>query len=542
MATVKEVLISFSNQFPLGDSNNDDKSIILTENCSDIIANLGGIRNVIKHCLQDETYCQQHMSQKNINNLQQLFDFNKSSPPAMSSTYKSIPVEVDHITSQQETLATSTTTSIAISNRNEKGIPSPKSQSQSNTIATYNSNHNLRPISDSNTIANNIEIYPSIVPSIKEFKKTDIHFNVNAQNNFYFKLLPNDIACKIFYNILQNKYCVLIGLFLSGVCFLMSEIYRWTKPKFNSKGNESGINADEISNIFKIFAYIFGFIFCLLYFLSLNINIMKLIIKTFAFWFKVYNFFVVFVLFCIMFLFNNKYNAYHNNGINDNSNKSIQLLSNIIEIIAITQGFLITFFIEALFMPNLLKFGALISASIYTFYWAIVIYFTLDYSVMNYNPFSEYGIKQTNMNFKSLFISSMINIAIFQCAPAFKYSFKQSKSYVKKKRKSIRSKSISSSGNINSDSKSNLTQASFNSNSNSNANDNTNGHDDFTFQATLVHKRPYFEWTNVTYVSKSNSNNAKSDSRSTVVNVGNHSHTQIELQSSHASQDVNPND
>ena len=102
----------------------------------------------------------------------------------------------NNINSSNDTQLMTTSTDYAILCNSKMNLIENRSPERWESNTSYSDNDNLRAISYNDLatygIGNNIKIHPTIVPNIKEFEKPDMYV---------------------------NKYYVLIGLFLSGLCW-----------------------------------------------------------------------------------------------------------------------------------------------------------------------------------------------------------------------------------------------------------------------------------------------------------------------------------
>ena len=131
-------------------------------NVEQIIDNLGGIRNVIEHCLNDSTYCENNgITQENIQTLHQL----------VIGSNSDVNIQVTDNDNQ------------LLTDAQQSPLISPQEQAQ---IAPQGPR-----------MSQNVPMYT--------FKKLKIIFTADEDNNLYFKCLPDDIAYFIQYKILLNN-------------------------------------------------------------------------------------------------------------------------------------------------------------------------------------------------------------------------------------------------------------------------------------------------------------------------------------------------
>ena len=78
-------------------------------------------------------------------------------------------------------------------------------------------------------------------------------------------------------------------------------------------------------------------------------------------------------------------------------------------------AFTAAFLVDAIILPSHIKKLASIGAASGTLYFAIDGY--LYYQSYKWNPLHSYGFEYSDINFKSIFTSSMINLSIFLMKP-----------------------------------------------------------------------------------------------------------------------------
>ena len=114
------------------------------------------------------------------------------------------------------------------------------------------------------------------------FREHKTALSINASHNLYFKLLNPAIASFLYYNIILNKYYA-IGM--QSLYFLLVIVSRLAYHLF-------------LVDLFVISGWIcltVSLVFSLSYLLSINLDIFKHVLKTFDFWFLLYNY-VTFII------------------------------------------------------------------------------------------------------------------------------------------------------------------------------------------------------------------------------------------------------
>ena len=322
----------------------------------EFINNLGGLKKVTELCLKNEEYTKQNITTHNIAALDKLL-------------FKSIYDQNEHDYKKQQL-----------------SIPSEQMSAQ---------NTNIVNIDKSSTI--------------DRFNKEKSVYAVDATNNLYFCYLPNETACLIYYDILLDRRFAIASVAVVMGFILATQIIR----------SVVGMNIDgsllAVYQTFWLSGVSIGSIICLLYLFSVNIKIFNLIIRSFDFWFKMYN--------LVLLLSSNLLLALH-------FDKNPYAASAPYYVICVFVILIFAFLVDGAFMPLKMKFIFLICCAIYFLYLAIRLFFILDDNDAEWNPFLSYSqkhLKNTRINFKSLYISSAINLSIFSAKPVFMYFFKKRK-------------------------------------------------------------------------------------------------------------------
>lgn len=221
-----------------------------------------------------------------------------------------------------------------------------------------------------------------------EYEKSSIVINIDAKNNLYFKYLSPSVADFMYYNVLLNKWYPIVSMTIAATFAILAEIFRYFIDEY-------------YGFLFLCIGYITVFMITLSYAFSANIEIVYLIIQTFDFWFKLWNL----VLFAISILILFNYGIYHWPAY-----FQICVISTTLCI------FCVLFIIDSINIANnKVKNGIIIFIAMYCVYQTVQSYFT-DPDIL-YNPFQRYDIDESQISFKSVFMSSLTNLGLFIMKP-----------------------------------------------------------------------------------------------------------------------------
>ena len=229
-----------------------------------------------------------------------------------------------------------------------------------------------------------------ILTNAKEFDKYSLNIVAHHGASIYFMILPRTVASYIFNDILYTKMYPVCCVVSFGTLLITSQIYLYF------------FDYDAIFFSLVIAGYIVGIVASLSYILSANISIVKLIIETFDFWYKVYNL-IVWIITTYFIYFN------------VNGNTGYYIISSLSAIL----GFSFAFTLDSICVEMKYKNLYVIVLVLWGMYAAFYAYFFIDDTSENiyWNPFKEYDFQYSRINFKSVFISSQINLCLFMLKP-----------------------------------------------------------------------------------------------------------------------------
>ena len=398
--------------------NNIEYQQLLERNTHEIIKDLGGLHNVLQHCLHDQTYIDQHLNESNINKL---------------NYFTSIVVHQSQI-SVLENLMSSTSTRVVKENEMSVNCSSPNTQTVDYKTTQIANMPHLSQIKTTSTDVSDIVCFDNT----SDYKHGKDAIKVDSRNNLYFKCLPFSVASILYYVIIGNRRFPLSLLLFFVIFLIISSIGSWIY------GTES-----LIYQIFYNIAWGIALVLEIAFCLSLNIDICHFIFRTFDFWFKIYNTILVLISFTIIYVIYG----------------DVSVFSGIFSMIILLQGSLLLFLIDGFLSSNYIKMVFLIVGILYCIYLAIVTYFYQP--DLGWNPFQSYSFgKHSNVNFKYLYISGIIDVAIFLMKPLNRYI----KIYLKLRKRDHDS-----------------------------AVDDIINPNDIQLNAVYLYKRPCLQWQNVEY-------------------------------------------
>ena len=193
---------------------------------------------------------------------------------------------------------------------------------------------------------------------------------------------------------------------------------------YNYRNTSSGAT---IQTITWLTGWSFISICCIIHLFAMNINLFKVILKSFDFWFKFFNGISCIIALSQIRISRQKLDKYYGN---------IDIYWYVI-IISICEFILFTgiFLFDAMWISvhvKIRRYIVICGAMMFTIGW-IVDFFRVDDNIdqLNWNPFKQWennGIGQyTNINFKSVYLSSSANVILFLLKPQFAIVFKKVK-------------------------------------------------------------------------------------------------------------------
>ena len=308
---------------------------LLQNNSDDIIQNLGGLHKIVQHCLKDPTYVKNNLKTDNLSNLQQLLTLEKRNHNDQILTLQSMSV-------------------------------------RSIDIASIHGN----PTSTATSKVLRMNDYIRHIPKI----------TIDATNNLCFKWFPTNIAMFLFYKILLTHIYTIVMLVLFAILVLVLVIIQVLIKNI-------WYNIVYVS--IMTFTEIVIWLYSVSILLGVNISIVKRIMNTFDFWFKMYNLLLITICELLMQVYFK---------LDDDP-----LFLSIIYGICICTILIVLFVIDAVYLSDKLKLCLTSFAGLLLFWFAIVRYFYSSNDT-NINPF--YNNKYSNINIRDVLIGLYVNVAI----------------------------------------------------------------------------------------------------------------------------------
>ena len=473
---------------------------LISSNSTQIIYQLGGLHNVLNLCLTHPN-SSDFISDKQLNSLQKTVNIaqiksisnigNDPSNEAPATRVDTTEMDPHHDGIIARNVTSTKTVHLDHElehddddhedehkmNINKANTIGATLQSSSNNYNYNNNNGDGNVVGKNNPsliVASNKDSEIIGVNTIKEYHSKTVLITVNATNNIYFNYIFADVGQKYrgsywFYSVLLNKWYPIGMLSIMALFGLIAEI---VVIAGNNGNNESKADYNTVF-ILRTFMYLIVMGTWISYIFAANIKIMFLIFETFDFWFKIF-----------YVLLNNiaSYQLLIHNNSQQNASDFVFYLYLIILVTSGWPVFFTAFIYDAIMMPNkTVKYIFVILITLLMCYFVIYIYFYFE--DVFWNPFKSYNIKETKISLKSMFISSYVNIILFQLKPVLSPIVTRLKRKLKRWRKQLRSgnKNVSSNGNSDGDSSSENIQ-----------NGNGKQHE----QCGLIYKRPKLEWQN----------------------------------------------
>ena len=231
--------------------------------------------------------------------------------------------------------------------------------------------------------------------SMKEYRQNWSVILIDVTNNFYFHILPSNIAIWWYYDIILSKWYPL--LFLS-IITLLTFLFLIFAIFFNDK--------IVYSHIASTTAFILSGIFGLSYNLGLNFDVMHSIFHTFDFWFKSINLIVVMIAEFILY----------SQLIVPLLNTRVPIYQCISALFAMSMLFPVVFMSDAAFITAKIKVCMLSAAVITCMGFAAYQFFTFNDDIIWYPIKDLFGLKNINKNgisLNNIAISGFTNIGLF---------------------------------------------------------------------------------------------------------------------------------
>ena len=395
-------------------------------NIEEIVMNLGGINSIIALCLSNQDYCKTNVAIENVNNLRALL--------SLSADQTSIDTSPESNTNQSQLQPTQ-----------------PRMQS-------LESIDSIQPT------------VPSVtnIHEIQKFYKTKTIFNINSQNNLYFKYFSFDTASNMYKYLIIDKKYVQRFLFFMIFLFIIGE----TINAIATSNNDDSKQLKTIPVLIFLINCGFSLILIILYFFAANINILWIIFNSFDFRFIIINLIILIISESM------RISTWDKSEFGKINPIFYIVFGNICLFILLTGLFLY----DSIYISLKFKLISLTLVAFILMYGAIYWFFTMDENnkKLNWNPFQKWNYigKYSNINFKNIGINAIINLMLFMFKPLF--------SVLGYKLRLL------------------ICQCRWKCNCNCNfwRSGSKNELDDTVIRSTTVYKRPHFKWTNMETIKK----------------------------------------
>lgn len=373
----------------------------LPQNVVEIINLLGGFNNVLQLCLTHPD-ANDLIPRDNINELEKLLK-------------EQIPRDINYSCDDDQGGATrirSQSPSISKNNSVDSPIGTNDHENKSIDHHTYN--------------------YPSnslVIRKLIEYYTDTVIIVANRKNNLYFRYLSHEKASFIVYQILMSKWYS-IASFIVMLGFIFGSII-YHSIAYN-EDNYMDSNYLIFLKIETIVAIAWFTTLCF----AADLQVIQLICQTFDFWFKISNY-------VVLLISTTFFHCYAKTDLNPFRMPTIDFILVMICYLALyLYEFLSDSFVVS---PKMKQFWRIIIA-LWCIFSATGTYFRFQDEY--WNPFKSYNIQETRINFKSLYISSMVNICIFVLKPIFSQFGRRLRAKCLTKDRNVRQSIIEGSNNV----------------------------------------------------------------------------------------------
>ena len=384
---VTEFLAEISDNGKFADNTHDPNHL-----ASQVIMCLGGFDKVINLCLthnisiEDDKYCKNAVS--SLRALMTIKELNKEAKDQTSNVDNKNPTYSFHSNSNdikqtklQSVAAHSPSSSMTALPMNINQIGVQTSSSITNDMNSDNHNEN-----DGNNII--------IAQNRAQFDSKSVVLHANVKNSLCYRWLGNDAGDLLTSFVLYNKwYNRILAVLIIG-SLLVSELIK--------EMNQSAHTYHSIS-----YLVLRGLpCFCMpiwvgSWVLIMNIDVLKIVLHTFEFWFKLWNL----VLWSMSFIW-------------INTMTTDRYVSDLVfTTTCLILGAMCFLLLDALPISYQFKRMLIILAIFAGIVGSIGAYF--NYSDVLCNPFKKYHFKHTQISLKGIFVGSYFNIILFVAKPLF---------------------------------------------------------------------------------------------------------------------------
>ena len=380
-----------------------------------IVHNLGGINSVIELCLTNQEYCKKHNI--NLDELRQILlpkhnDINDADHNKLK-TIASTDVQRKEKRNDKNQSSVANIALPATCNKEEKSGSAALMMSMVQQDGSIKTN-----IITDNRSLETVNRQTFLVTDFFRLKTT---FGVHGKNNVCFKYLPRPIASFIYHKIVTNKAFALSVTALCIILFLIAQIFGIMANGINIDEDEDDeastqyqrkIQLETIGKSFYIAEHGIATFCILLCYINSNVFICQIIYTSFDFWYKLLNLVLGYV-------------SWYQIEISSDI-ESFGLINKKFATIFIMFCNCVVLFFACMLdaFPLAQKTQQIVTTGIaFVFAWFTFKYFLnineddYDWNPFNGSKYSDTIGKYTNINFKSMFLSSHVNLILFTLKP-----------------------------------------------------------------------------------------------------------------------------
>ena len=352
----------------------------LAENISDVTESLGGLSNIIQLCLTNPHASNAIDSDKFESFVAILVKYGISSQNNLDNIENN-EIKIVYDSDNDETdIPVSPTSIMSDYDMNNKQIAVERVRSiDSSDINTINTTNNRT--SNQHHLITNLN-----VENLNEYYKSRFTIDAKVEDKIVFKLLGQD-------GYIQKLVTSEIVLYLLTGSAVLGFIIAFTLLLVD------GPNMPYIATL--------AFIFCvaiiveIIALLNAHKMLYSLTLNTFDFWFILWNAINVIVSRIALGIYNHQLVWY-------SILRTVGSFSTAITLVCM----------DAIHISK--QFKVITRAMIFLYFSFVVLSFYFSGKDVEWNPFESYGIKESNISFKSVYLSSTINIILFSFKPLFK--------------------------------------------------------------------------------------------------------------------------
>lgn len=230
----------------------------------------------------------------------------------------------------------------------------------------------------------------TLTHNIYQFYTTSIVLCVDYHSNLYYKCLNNDRANQYVNIIVGNKYYSVVVASIIILLGIVSEIEKAaTRQGHHSKSYLA----------VRFSATMLAMIYTTTILATANLNIIKIVLNTFEFWFKVWNA----AIWAVSIIWIN---------IVTTDRYVVDIIATILSVFTVA-----TFLALVDAIPLSYKTKRIILGIGSCMCCVAIVGAYFSYEDVYYNPFEEYNFQHSQISLKSMFLGSYINIALFTVKP-----------------------------------------------------------------------------------------------------------------------------